>query len=57
VAARRIQQGWEFVNCGADVAAIMGWIPKEMAKLNSLIESRTKEEHKAKDVNSTNGYS
>jgi 4-hydroxy-2-oxoheptanedioate aldolase len=35
-AAKRLKQGWHFVNCGADIVAITGWMSAEMAKLRTL---------------------
>ncbi|KAF2763739.1 Phosphoenolpyruvate/pyruvate domain-containing protein [Teratosphaeria nubilosa] len=35
-AAKRLRQGWHFVNCGADVVALTTWMTSEMAKLKEL---------------------
>lgn len=35
-AAKRLKQGWHFVNCGADMVAITSWMSAEMAKLKAL---------------------
>lgn len=35
-AAKRLKQGWHFVNCGADIVAITAWMTAEMAKLKQL---------------------
>lgn len=40
-AARRVKQGWHFVNCGADLVAITAWMTAEMAKLASSIQEKT----------------
>lgn len=38
-AALRRGQGWDFVNCGADVVAIGAWMGGEMGKLRELTAS------------------
>jgi 4-hydroxy-2-oxoheptanedioate aldolase len=37
-AARRWKQGWDFVNCGADLIALAGWMGAEMGKLGRLVK-------------------
>ncbi|KAF2170579.1 hypothetical protein M409DRAFT_64265 [Zasmidium cellare ATCC 36951] len=37
-AARRVREGWEFVNCGADLVAITSWMGAEMGRLRGLVE-------------------
>ncbi|KAK4547326.1 hypothetical protein LTR36_000982 [Oleoguttula mirabilis] len=39
-AAKRVKQGWHFVNCGADVVAITAWMTSEMSKLSSAIREK-----------------
>ncbi|KAF7191708.1 2-keto-3-deoxy-L-rhamnonate aldolase [Pseudocercospora fuligena] len=36
-AARRIEEGWGFVNLGADIVALTSWMGSEMGKLKGLI--------------------
>ncbi|KAK4496928.1 hypothetical protein PRZ48_011377 [Zasmidium cellare] len=36
-AARRVREGWQFVNCGADLVAITGWMGGEMGRLRELV--------------------
>ncbi|KPI42229.1 4-hydroxy-2-oxovalerate aldolase [Cyphellophora attinorum] len=36
-AARRWEEGWDFVNCGADLVALAGWMGSEMGKLGRLV--------------------
>lgn len=36
-AARRVKEGWQFVNCGADLVALTAWMGTEMAKLKGLV--------------------
>jgi 4-hydroxy-2-oxoheptanedioate aldolase len=36
-AARRVKQGWHFVNCGADIVALTSWMTAEMGKLKALV--------------------
>ncbi|KAI9735004.1 MAG: hypothetical protein M1834_002087 [Cirrosporium novae-zelandiae] len=43
IAAQRIKQGFDFVNCGADIVAITGWMSGEMGKLNRLLEEDEKD--------------
>lgn len=38
VAAQRCKEGFEFVNCGADIVAVTAWMGTEMAKLKTLLE-------------------
>ncbi|KAL3479489.1 Phosphoenolpyruvate/pyruvate domain-containing protein [Aspergillus californicus] len=38
-AKRRWVQGFDFVNCGADIVAVSGWMGGEMKRLKELIES------------------
>lgn len=35
VAAQRYNQGFDFVNCGADIVAVTAWMSAEMAKLRA----------------------
>ncbi|KAF7540675.1 hypothetical protein G7054_g1157 [Neopestalotiopsis clavispora] len=37
IAAQRHQQGFHFVNCGADIVAVQAWMCTEMAKLQGLV--------------------
>lgn len=37
LAAQRSKQGFEFVNCGADIVAVTAWMSTEMAKLKDLL--------------------
>lgn len=36
-AAERARQGYDFVNCGADLVALTAWMGGEMAKLNRIL--------------------
>lgn len=36
-AAEKYTQGFDFVNCGADIVAVTAWMGDEMAKLRSLV--------------------
>jgi 4-hydroxy-2-oxoheptanedioate aldolase len=38
IAAQRSKQGWEFMNCGADIVAVTAWMSAEMAKMKALLE-------------------
>lgn len=38
-AAQRAKMRFEFVNCGADIVAISGWMGSEMSKLKDLLVS------------------
>jgi len=38
IAAQRSQQGFEFMNCGADIVAVTAWMSSEMARLQTLLE-------------------
>lgn len=35
-AAQKYNQGFDFVNCGADIVALTAWMTKEMSALKSL---------------------
>ncbi|ETN40838.1 uncharacterized protein HMPREF1541_05118 [Cyphellophora europaea CBS 101466] len=37
-AGSRWEQGWEFVNCGADLVAVMAWMGGEMGRLKGMVE-------------------
>lgn len=37
VAAQRYEQGFHFVNCGADIVAVTAWMSEEMGRLKSLV--------------------
>jgi 4-hydroxy-2-oxoheptanedioate aldolase len=37
-AAQRSKQGFEFMNCGADIVAITAWMTGEMSKMKALLE-------------------
>ncbi|EXJ79530.1 hypothetical protein A1O3_07809 [Capronia epimyces CBS 606.96] len=39
-AAFRINQGFDFVNCGADIVAITSWMSSEMGKLAKLVKDK-----------------
>ena len=38
-ASQKYAQGFDFVNCGADIVAVTAWMGNEMAKLNHLVAS------------------
>ena len=40
IAAQRSKQGWEFMNCGADIVAVTAWMSAEMVKMKALLEHR-----------------
>jgi 4-hydroxy-2-oxoheptanedioate aldolase len=46
VAAQKSKEGFDFMNCGADIVALTTWMAKEMGDLNNLL---------AVDVHQTNG--
>jgi len=37
-AAEKYQEGFDFVNCGADIVAITDWMSKEMSRLKHLVQ-------------------
>lgn len=43
-AARRYRQGFHFVNCGADIVAVTGWMAAEMERMRRLVEEEGAEE-------------
>lgn len=45
-AARRVREGWDFVNCGADLVAITAWMGAEMGRLRELVAKKRVEEEK-----------
>lgn len=55
-AAARYQQGFHFVNCGADIVAVTAWMSGEMARLRALVDSG-KAEKRPNGTNGTNGVS
>ncbi|KAK1460521.1 hypothetical protein CCUS01_08868 [Colletotrichum cuscutae] len=42
-AALKYEQGFHFVNCGADIVAITAWMSEEMAKLKDLVAAMGKQ--------------
>lgn len=36
-AAKRVREGWDFVNCGADLIALTAWMTGEMERLRGLV--------------------
>ena len=42
IAAAKYKQGFHFVNCGADIVAVMSWMTSEMGKLKSLVAADAK---------------
>lgn len=36
--AQRAKQGFEFMNCGADIVALTAWMSSEMARMKTLLE-------------------
>lgn len=46
-AARRLREGWDFVNCGADLVAITAWMGAEMGRLKELAAEGKREEKEA----------
>ncbi|KAG4422746.1 hypothetical protein IFR04_004094 [Cadophora malorum] len=50
IAAQRAQQGFEFMNCGADIVAVTAWMAAEMAKCQKLLAAS-----KAGDGKGANG--
>lgn len=36
-AAAKVKQGFEFVNCGADIVAVTSWMSAEMRKLKDML--------------------
>jgi 4-hydroxy-2-oxoheptanedioate aldolase len=46
-AAEKWRQGWEFMNCGADIVAVEAWMTKEMARFKELVaEKKEKDEER-----------
>lgn len=39
-AAERVKQGFEFVNCGADIVAVTAWMSSEMGTLRELVAEK-----------------
>jgi 4-hydroxy-2-oxoheptanedioate aldolase len=39
-AAKRWKAGWDFVNCGADIVAIMAWMGIEMGRLKGMLAEK-----------------
>jgi hypothetical protein len=39
IAAKRYEQGFHFVNCGADIVAVTAWMSTEMWKLKTLVRN------------------
>jgi len=43
-AAQRSKQGFEFMNCGADILAVTAWMGAEMARLKGLLAKKVEAE-------------
>ena len=58
IAAARAQQGFEFMNCGADIVAITAWMSTEMAKCKQILaESKVAKGEEIKSSGSGLAYS
>lgn len=55
IAAQKYKQGFDFVNCGADIVAVTAWMGAEMAKLKSLVASSSNRSLDEKDVKGETG--
>lgn len=42
IAAQRSKEGFEFMNCGADIVAVAAWMSAEMGKLKALLGEEKK---------------
>ena len=43
VAAQKSKEGFDFMNCGADIVALTTWMTTEMRNLNNLLGSGTRQ--------------
>lgn len=43
VAAQKSKEGFDFMNCGADIVALTTWMTAEMENLNNLLGSGTRQ--------------
>lgn len=41
--ATKFREGWEFLNCGADILALVAWTRSEVAKVAKLLETSKKD--------------
>ena len=48
IAAKLAKEGFEFMNCGADIVAITKWMGDEMGKLRGLLAERNDEKMEEK---------
>ncbi|KAI1871479.1 uncharacterized protein JN550_004473 [Neoarthrinium moseri] len=57
-AAKRYEQGFHFVNCGADIVALTAWMSNEMSTLKALIQSKNEAEPKSENagIETQQGY-
>lgn len=58
-AAQKYNEGWDFVNCGTDLAALASWMSNEMASLQKLVAKTNGQiaDKKPNGVRASNGYS
>lgn len=49
MAAKRVREGFHFVNCGADIVAITAWMSGEMGRLRTLVAEAEEEDQEGKD--------
>lgn len=54
-AAQKYSEGWQFMNCGADIAAITGWMTKEMGAMKALIDKAEGKTVEQKDEGAAKG--
>ncbi|KAK0385378.1 hypothetical protein NLU13_7854 [Sarocladium strictum] len=54
-AAQKYREGWEFMNCGADVVALTSWMSNEMETMKSMIQSSEGKTKESKDAGAARG--
>jgi 4-hydroxy-2-oxoheptanedioate aldolase len=55
-AAQKYQEGWQFMNCGADIVAITAWMTNEMASMKSIIAKSEGKTEENKEAGAKGGY-
>ena len=56
-AAQKYNEGWQFMNCGADILVVTAWMGNEMETMKSIIaKAEGKREEKKEEQGAQGGY-
>jgi 4-hydroxy-2-oxoheptanedioate aldolase len=54
-AAQKYQEGWQFMNCGADILAVTAWMSNEMESMKAIVAKAEGKTEEAKDDSAPQG--